>query len=443
MTSIPALDKSEATPAEQDFRPGKAGGLFTRRRAWGLTGLLVTLGTINNADKAVLGIIAQPLAKDLGLTASQIGLAGSLFFLTFAIGGFFAGTVNRLVSLRWALVILALGWSLTVLPLIVSASFAVLIVSRLVLGLFEGPAAALSLTAAYSWHEPSKRGLPGALIAGAQSIAKIAIAPALAVVTATLGWRAALSVLAVAGLIWCVVWIFTWREGPYIRRESAKAEPVGTEASEPTVPWRKIFLNRTFISAAVLITSCYAMVAVVLTWLPSYFELGLGFSRLQAGLMFAIPSAVGLVLMLSISTISDRLLVRGASLRTVRIVMPVVGVFICGLLLFLLPSIGSAPLAVLVVSVGYGFCTPVMPLFSAMISDLCPPRQTAGTLGFFLAIMATGGLVAPYATGVIVDHAPTAAQGYALSFQILGAIAAACAVLVLILANPARDRQRA
>lgn len=443
MTSIPALDKSEATPAEQDFRPGEAGGLFTRRRAWGLTGLLVTLGTINNADKAVLGIIAQPLAKDLGLTASQIGLAGSLFFLTFAIGGFFAGTVNRLVSLRWALVILALGWSLTVLPLIVSASFVVLIVSRLVLGLFEGPAAALSLTAAYSWHEPSKRGLPGALIAGAQSIAKIAIAPALAVVTATLGWRAALSVLAVAGLIWCVVWIFTWREGPYIRRESAKAEPAETEASEPTVPWRKIFLNRTFISAAVLITSCYAMVAVVLTWLPSYFELGLGFSRLQAGLMFAIPSTVGLVLMLSISTISDRLLVRGASLRTVRIVMPVVGVFICGLLLFLLPSIGSAPLAVVVVSVGYGFCTPVMPLFSAMISDLCPPRQTAGTLGFFLAIMATGGLVAPYATGVIVDHAPTAAQGYALSFQILGAIAAACAVLVLILANPARDRQRA
>lgn len=443
MTSIPALDKSEATPAEQDFRPGEAGGLFTRRRAWGLTGLLVTLGTINNADKAVLGIIAQPLAKDLGLTASQIGLAGSLFFLTFAIGGFFAGTVNRLVSLRWALVILALGWSLTVLPLIVSASFVVLIVSRLVLGLFEGPAAALSLTAAYSWHEPSKRGLPGALIAGAQSIAKIAIAPALAVVTATLGWRAALSVLAVAGLIWCVVWIFTWREGPYIRRESAKAEPAETEASEPTVPWRKIFLNQTFISAAVLITSCYAMVAVVLTWLPSYFELGLGFSRLQAGLMFAIPSTVGLVLMLSISTISDRLLVRGASLRTVRIVMPVVGVFICGLLLFLLPSIGSAPLAVVVVSVGYGFCTPVMPLFSAMISDLCPPSQTAGTLGFFLAIMATGGLVAPYATGVIVDHAPTAAQGYALSFQILGAIAAACAVLVLILANPARDRQRA
>lgn len=443
MTSIPALDKSEGSPAEHDYRPAKVGGFHTRRRAWGLTGLLVVLGTINNADKAVLGIIAQPLAKDLGLTASQIGLAGSLFFLTFAIGGFFAGTVNRLLSLRWALVLLALGWSATVLPLIVSASFAVLVVSRLVLGLFEGPAAALSLTAAFSWHEPSKRGLPGALIAGAQSIAKIAIAPALAVVTATLGWRAALSVLAVAGLIWCVVWMFTWREGPYIRRRPTKSDPVQTEASEPAVPWRKIFLTRTFISSAVLITSCYAMVAVVLTWLPSYFELGLGYSRLQAGLMFAIPSAVGLVLMLSISAVSDRLLVRGASLRTVRIVMPVVGVFVCGLLLFLLPSIGSAPLAVLVVSVGYGFCTPVMPLFSAMISDLCPPSQTAGTLGFFLAVMATGGLVAPYATGVIVDHAPTAAQGYALSFQILGAIAAACAVLVLILANPARDRQRA
>ncbi len=40
---------------------------------------------VNWADKAVLGIVAQPLMEELGLTASQVGLVGSAFFLTFAV----------------------------------------------------------------------------------------------------------------------------------------------------------------------------------------------------------------------------------------------------------------------------------------------------------------------------------------------------------------------
>ena len=149
----------------------------SRRRAWGLTGLLVSLYVINYAGKAVLGIIAQPLAEELGLKSSQIGLVGSLFFLTFTIGGFFAGLLNRWMTLRWALIILALCWAAAMLPLVAVASFAVLILSRLFLGLVEGPSSALLHTAAYSWHAPARRGLPGALLAGAASISKIAIAP--------------------------------------------------------------------------------------------------------------------------------------------------------------------------------------------------------------------------------------------------------------------------
>ncbi len=124
---------------------------------------------------------------------------GSLFFLTFTVGGFFAGALNRWMSLRWALLLLAIAWSVAILPLVVVASFAVLLVSRLLLGLAEGPSSALLHTAAYSWHAPAKRGLPSALLAGAASIAKIAVAPALAFVTVTFGWRYALVALAVIG----------------------------------------------------------------------------------------------------------------------------------------------------------------------------------------------------------------------------------------------------
>ncbi|MCX2963497.1 MFS transporter [Gordonia aquimaris] len=418
-----------------------------RRRAWGLTSLLVALYVVNYADKAVLGIIAQPLADELGFNSSQIGLVGSLFFLTFTIGGFFAGALNRWLSLRWALVILAVCWAAAMLPMVAVAAFSVLIVSRLFLGFAEGPSSALLHTAAYSWHPPARRALPGALLAGAASIAKIAIAPILAVITVNLGWRAALITLSVAGLLWCVVWLATWKDGPYI---AGGKQPKGSGdstsvtsvsgADEPAVPWVRIFTTRTFISAALLVMSVYALVTVVLTWLPSYFEKGLGYSRLEAGSMFALPSIVGLAMMLVTSVVGDRLISRGATSRKLRVIVPSTGVLVAGVLLVTLPAISTPALAVLVVSLGYGCATSVFPLFNAAISEICPPRQTAGTLGVFLAIMAIGGLVAPYATGVIVDNASTPAAGYATSFQIIGIVASVCAVLALVFANPERDK---
>nr|WP_271212705.1 MFS transporter [Rhodococcus wratislaviensis]GLK39395.1 MFS transporter [Rhodococcus wratislaviensis] len=413
----------------------------SRSRAWGLTGLLVLLYVVNYADKAVLGIIAQPLAHELGLSASQIGLVGSLFFLTFTVGGFFAGALNRWMSLRWALLLLAIAWSVAILPLVVVASFAVLLVSRLLLGLAEGPSSALLHTAAYSWHAPAKRGLPSALLAGAASIAKIAVAPALAFVTVTFGWRYALVALAVIGVLWCVVWLTVWSEGPYIRSGKGADSAASGDAGEPAVPWGRIFRTRTFISGALLVMSVYALVAVVLTWLPSYFEVGLGYSRLQAGSMFAFPSIAGLILMLLSSVIGDRLLARGSTSRVVRVIVPAVGVLICGAILLALPSITAPAVAVLVVSVGYGFAASVFPLLNAAISEICPPRQTAGTLGVFLAVMAIGGLVAPYATGLIVDAAASPAEGYATAFQSLGLVAAVCAVGALVFANPERDKK--
>ncbi|RZL79250.1 MAG: MFS transporter [Rhodococcus sp. (in: high G+C Gram-positive bacteria)] len=417
-------------------------GSESRGRAWGLTGLLVLLYVVNYADKAVLGIIAQPLAHELGLNASQIGLVGSLFFLTFTVGGFFAGALNRWMPLRWSLLVLALAWAVAILPLVVVASFAVLLVSRLLLGLAEGPSSALLHTAAYSWHAPAKRGLPSALLAGAASIAKIAVAPVLAYVTVTFGWRYALVALSVIGVLWCVVWLTVWSEGPYIRSGKSDDTAVAAgEAGEPAVPWGRIFRTRTFISGALLVMSVYALVAVVLTWLPSYFEVGLGYSRLQAGSMFAFPSLAGLILMLLSSVVGDRLLARGATSRVVRVIVPAVGVLICGAILLALPSITTPAAAVLVVSVGYGFAASVFPLLNAAISEICPPRQTAGTLGVFLAVMAIGGLIAPYATGLIVDAAASPAEGYATAFQALGLVAAVCAVGALLFANPERDKK--
>lgn len=59
----------------------------TRRRAWTVTALLVVFMMINFADKSVLGLAAEEIREDLGLSASAFGLASSAFFLLFSISG--------------------------------------------------------------------------------------------------------------------------------------------------------------------------------------------------------------------------------------------------------------------------------------------------------------------------------------------------------------------
>nr|WP_235174496.1 MFS transporter [Tomitella biformata] len=423
------------------------GNIVNSKRAWAMTGLVTFLYVVNYADKAVLGIIAQPLARELGLTSTQIGMVGSLFFLTFTIGGFMAGALNKLLTLRWALLALCMMWSIVMLPLVISASLAALIICRMLLGLAEGPSSALMHTAAYSWHPPAKRGLPSALLAGSASVAKIALAPVLAFITVEFGWRAAILALSGLGVLWMVCWVTGWTEGPFTSKavKSPKSDDSAAPATivheEPSAPWRSILLSRTFVSCCVLIMAVYSLTTVVLTWLPSYFEVGLGYTALQAGSMFALPSVVGLALMLVSGAVTDKMIARGARSRVVRIIVPCVGVLICGSVLLFLPQIGTPALAVAAVSIGYGFAAIVFPLVNSAISELCPPQQTAGTMGAFLAIMAIGGLIAPYATGVLVDNAATAAEGYAQAFQAIGVVGAIGAVLVLIFANPERDKK--
>ena len=411
----------------------------SRAKAWGFTGLLMLLYIVNWGDKAVFGLVAQPLAEEFDLTSSQIGLIGSGFFMLFTVGNLMAGLLNRWMTLKWSLALLAIGWSFAMLPVVVSATFGVLLVSRMLLGLLEGPAGPTIQTALYSWHPYEKRGLPSACITASASIAKIAVAPLLAVVTAAYGWRAAFVVLGVAGLAWLLIWLPTWTPGPY--GEDKVARKVDTY-DEPAVPWAKVILSPTFLGGALAVMSTYALVTVVLTWLPSYFEKGLGYSRVQAGAMFAFPSIAALVVSLGVTWISDRLISRGAASRLLRGVVPAVLLLVCGGAMALVPSISAPAVAVAVVSIGYGLGQSIFPQSHSALSEIVPPRQIAGTFGLYMGLMSLGGIYGPYLAGWIVDQADSPVEGYGLAFQVFGIMVLIGGLAALFGINPERDAAR-
>lgn len=407
-------------------------------QAWGITGILMLLYMINYSDKLLLGLVAQPLKEELGISSAQLGFAASAFFMAFTIGGFFAGTINRFAALRWSLVIIAVIWAATMFPMVIAGTFAVLLVSRIILGFFEGPSGALILSATYTWHPVEKRGLPSSLISAANSFAKIAAAPALTWVIVTFGWHYGFLALMTVGLLWCVLWLVTWKPGPYASVKNVAPEALA-EAARTKVPWTRIFLSRTFLGALAAAVPMYGLITVVLTWLPSYFEIGLGFSRLQAGSMFGIPSIVALFAMFISTAITDKIMSQGGSSRIARGIVPGIGLIVCGLSMLVLPLIHVPIAVVAAVSFGYGIGCIVTPITNAAVSQICPPNQVAGALGVFLALQAVAGIIAPPITGAIVDAASSPAAGYAQSFQVFGGVAIVGALVAMALINPAKD----
>ncbi len=89
----------------------------SRARRWVIVAALFLFMLINFADKAVLGLVAIPLMRDMQLSHEQFGLVGSAFFILFSLSGIAVGLIADRVSMTWLLAVLALTWACAQLPL--------------------------------------------------------------------------------------------------------------------------------------------------------------------------------------------------------------------------------------------------------------------------------------------------------------------------------------
>ena len=96
------------------------------RRRWVIVATLFLFMAINFADKAVLGLVALPLMRDMQMTHAQFGLVGSAFFLLFALSGIGVGLVADRLNVKWLMAGLAMVWAVSQLPLAWPTSFAAL-----------------------------------------------------------------------------------------------------------------------------------------------------------------------------------------------------------------------------------------------------------------------------------------------------------------------------
>ncbi|WP_027946722.1 MFS transporter [Amycolatopsis taiwanensis] len=410
----------------------------SNRRAWAVLAVVIACSVVVFLDKALLGLVAQPLKQDLNLSSTEFGSISGASYLLFGITCLVVGFLANRVSPRWVLLACGLMWALGQIPALFAVTGGMLYASRLAVGAAEGPAQPMSHVTAYSWFPNHRRGLPASLITSGASIAKIAFAPIVTLIIVSFGWRAGFVTVGLLALVWSAVWLVVGKMGPY----STASELTTTVEPAERVPWRRFLFSGTFIGALLAYFTQGALAAVIFTWLPSYFQHGLGFSATTAGSLFGLPSAMAIVALLTVGAVSDRMLRRGVRSRVARGLFGGACLIFAGLVLCLLPWIHSPVLAVITLMIGYGVSTTVQATSNPVVAEIVPPGQRAGALGVLTALGTSAGVLSPIFTGKLLDSAATPQEGYTLAFLVFGGLVAFGGLCFALLTNPERDIRR-
>lgn len=403
-------------------------------RAWTVTVLLTLFMLINFLDKIALGLVAVPMMDELRLTPKEFGDIGSGFFWLFAIGGVFGGFLADRFKARTLIFGMVLLWSLCQLPIAATASIGTIIVCRAILGASQGPAWPTAVHALAKWYPDTRRNLPIAIVAQGSAIGLIIAGLLMPVITAIWGWRANFLVLAAIGCAWALIWLLVVEEGPKDGVAGA-----GQESETFTLPYAQLLCDRSVLGCAITHFVGYWSLALTLTWLPTYFERGLGYDGIASGWLYSLVVAMMIPLGIGLAWGSERLLQSGVQSRTARgrylsALLIVAGVFFAAILVC--PNADWLRVGLIAVALG---CTPIVySLGPAVLAEVVPASQRGAMLAINNSVASLAGIAAPVVAGALIEGM-AGAQGYEVGFALCGALMIAGGLLGFWLINPQRS----
>jgi MFS transporter, ACS family, D-galactonate transporter len=414
----------------------------TSRRRWVIVASLFLFMAINFADKAVLGLVALPLMRDMQLTHAQFGIVGSAFFLLFALSGIGVGLVADRLNVKWLMAGLALVWAVAQLPLAWPTSFAVLLACRILLGAGEGPASPLALHVVYTWFEDHERALPTTIVQQGATTGIILAGPVLTFIAQRWYWHAAFLSLGVVGVMWTILWLGVGKSGDAHRRQPIRdALQAGWAPVRSSVSYRRLLTDRTVIGVLLQGLVGYSVIAIGVTWVPSYFRVALGFSATDAGWLFALQVAAQIPIGLALAMLSHRMLARGVSSRLARGAL-VSSACVASGMAYCMLHVDVPPFAkVALMALASALALQAFTFGPLLVAEVTPDSRRGAMLAITNSIATLAGLIAPAAMGKVLGVVANN-QGYELGFIATGVLLIMVGAAGFLLLDPQRSHKR-
>src|SRR5262249_17516017 len=148
------------------------------------------------------------------------------------------------------------------------------------------------------------------------------------------------------------------------------------------------------------------------------------------------------VAMLATGWYSQRLLSRGVSSRLSRGVLGGVSVVLGGAALAILPYVPGTPVKIALTTLGVALPSVIFVISNAVIGEIPPPPERGALLAIGTAVASSGGLLAPYIMGSVIESATTPLDGFNTGFFICGLIMLVGGAIALACVNPERETKR-
>jgi MFS family permease len=383
-------------------------------------------------DRNAMGNLAPFITASLHLTNGEIGALSSGLSICWAISGFLIGTLSDALGRRKSLLLITVViFSVCSVISGLAPSFGVLLASRMLMGLAEGPILPIAQSLVVLESSESRRGFNMGVMQnlGSNLIGSFAGPVILTALAEYFSWRGAFFVAAVPGLI-CAALVWLYVREPARDATVADVQPAAHGAvARPTSAAQTLAQAMGYRNMWICILLSVVMVPwMILGWtfLPTIYGSLRHLSHHDTSLLVGVLGISAAVFAFIVPGLSDKL-----GRKPVMIVFTFIGIFYPIAALYYQ---GSSWMLAALVFLGWS-ASGTFPLFMATIpSETIPSRYVATTLGLVMGLgeLIGGGLV-PWLAGRAADHY----NNLAVTMWIASALAAIATVLTLFLVETA------
>jgi ACS family D-galactonate transporter-like MFS transporter len=400
---------------------------------------LITVGTmINYLDRAVLGVAAPSMTRELGLDAVVMGIVFSAFSWTYAAaqipGGAFVDRVGARLSYFWSVSI----WSVFTLLQGLASGLVSLLTLRLGLGVAEAPCYPTNSRVLSTWFPQHERARATGVYSVGQYFGLAFLSPLLFWIVAELGWRALFWIAGVAGLLFAAAWLKIYRD-PQDHPTVNQAEldyieaggGLGYRGAATPFAWSNILgllRHRQVLGASIGQFAGNSTLVFFLTWFPTYLATERNMGWLKVGFYAVMPFIAASVGVLVGGWVSDMIIRRTGS-ATLGRKLPILTGLLLASTIVIANFVDSDQVVIAVMSVAF-FGQGMVNLGWTLITDVAPKRLIGLTGGVFNLFANLAGIVTPIVIGVIVGA--TGSFFFALAYIAVVAIIGALSYIFIV-----------
>jgi ACS family glucarate transporter-like MFS transporter len=395
-----------------------------------------------------IGIAAERMMPELGLTQVHIGWLMNAFLITYAVFQVPGGLVGQRVGARLTIAVIGI---LSVLASVVTAAapliatsalmFTTLMIARSLLGVAHGGLFPVEAGTIRHWYPAGRwSSMVGLLVTGLWTGAAIA-SPLVASLMQAYGWQAAILLTSVPSLVLVVLWWIVVRDQPGEHPWIRPAELAETAANPPydaTAPLTLRRVARVLGDPQILLVTLSYLVMnyvfyLVTFWSFLYLVQDRKLSVLESGWLGALPFVVAGMAAAAGGRIADGLRHRHGDRRGPRI-LPLVTLPLAALFLYLTISIDDAYPAIAALCLGFACVELNEGNYWGVAMRLAPNDSMAAT-----AVLNTGGNIGGVIGTALV--ASLSEQGRWDTVFTTGVVTSIVAALLWLTINPGRGER--